>query len=240
MKRENLIGLGLIVVILGLLILVFANVPVKAENYVVKASVDNSQNPLKLSISGYYEAGQIFFFNFTKGTYWGVKYDQDNGLEPTISDFAPDTSMPAHKIATFYLHTPSNKLDVEVYVVTGIDPFAVVYDNESPDFTPLTGGNLTLTNLGVKGTINRTGNYTVEAATIVPLIQRALNDTYTMATNPPQLMRLWNLNLVESTPYFVPFVSLAGVLIVSGAVACAWAFASGRRPSRHMKKTRGK
>jgi hypothetical protein len=237
-KKENLVGLGLILIVLGLLILAFANVPAKAENYVLKAGVDNSQNPFKLSISGYYEAGQIFFFNFTKGSYWGVKYDQENGLEPALTDFSPDTALPAHKIVTFYLHTPSSELSVEVYVVSGTDPFAVVYGNESPDFTPLTGGNLSFINLGVKGTINRSGNYTMEAATIIPLIQRALGDTYTMATDPPQLMRLWNVNLVESTPYFVPFVSLAAVLIVSGAVACVWAFASGRRPGRHLKKTR--
>lgn len=241
MKRENLIGLSLIVIILGLLVLVFANSPVKAENYVLKAEVDNSQTPFKLSVSGYFEAGQVFFFNFTKGSYWGVKYDQENGgLEPTLTDFAPDTSLPPHKIVTFYLHTPSDSLGLEVYVVGGTDPFAVTYQNESSDFVPLTGGNLTFVNLGVEGTVNRSGNYTIEAVTVIPLILRDVNDSYTLATNPLALMRLWNINSVETTPYFVAFVSMGSILIGSGAVASVWAVTSKRRTTRHLKKTRGK
>jgi hypothetical protein len=109
--------------------------------------------------------------------------------------------MPPHKIATFYLHTPSSELSVEVYVVAGTDPFAVVYDNESSDFTPLAGGNLTFTNVGVEGTINRTGTYTMEAVTVVPLVLRDANHTYTMATDPPLTMSLYEVTALNPVTF---------------------------------------
>jgi hypothetical protein len=240
MKKENLIGLGVFLLILSLFVFVFAEIPAKTENYVLKDSVDNSNTPFRFSLSGYYEAGQTLFFNFTKGSYWGVKYDVENGgLEPSISDFGQNTSLPEHKIVTFYLHTPTSNIGIDVYVVSGTDPFAVVYLNESNDFAPITGGNLSFVNLGVEGTINTPGTYSMQASAVVPLILRAENDSYTLATNPPALMRLWNVNFLETTPYFVPSVLLGATLVISGTCSCIWAVSSRRRQRRHsMRKSR--
>lgn len=241
MRRENWVALGLVLVIVGLLILSFSNTTVHEENCIPKASVDNSNKTSpEVSVSSHYEAGQRFFFNFTKGKYWGLKYDIENqGLEPTITDFSPNVSIPGHKIVSFALHTPSgDAISAEVYVVYGTDPFAVVYANQSIDFVPLEGGNLTFTNVGLEGTIGRSGNYIVKATTIVPLVHRDLDHTYGVATDPPTIMSLWNIEVVETKPYFVSSMSAGTILILSGAASSVWAVISKKRQSRHLRKTR--
>lgn len=242
MRRENWVALGLVAIIVGLLFLAFSNSPVYGDNYTSKGSIDNNINyaagkPPEVSVSGYFEAGQHFFFNFTKGTYWGLKYDQDNGLEPAITDFAPNTSINPHKIVSFDLYTPSSdRIDIDVYVSSGTDPFAVVYLNQSVDFVPLEGGNLSFTKVGMEGTVNRSGNFTVKATAIVPLIMRNINQTYTITTDPPAIMSLWNIDTVQTRPYFVPFIAVGTLLVLSGAVSGVWGGKSRRRKG-HLKKT---
>jgi hypothetical protein len=249
-KRENWVALGLVLIVVALLFLAFSNSPTHADNYVPKGSVDNSNNyannhPPEVSVSGNFTAGQHFYFNFTKGRYWGLKYDVENqGLEPTITDFAPDTSIPAHKIVGFDLYTPSgDRVNVDVYVIYGTDPFAVVYSNQSADFVSLEGGNLTLAgarDVGMEGTVNRNGTYTVKATAIVPPVYKDENTVYDVNTDPPLIMSLWNIETVETKPYFVPFISIGTILIVSGAVSSIWAGGRKRRQSRHLKKTLAK
>jgi hypothetical protein len=246
-KRENWVALGLVLIVVALLFLAFSNSPTYADNYVLKGSVDNHDNyannhPPEVNVSGYFEAGQRFFFNFTKGRYWGVEYDvQNGGLEPMIPNFAPETSIPSHKIISFDLYTPSgDRVSVDVYVIHGTDPFAVVYYNQSADFGPIEGGNLTMgAKVGMEGTINRNGTYTVKATAITPILKSA-NETYNVKTDPPLIMNLWNTEMVVTKPYFVPFMSLGTILIVSGAVSSVWAGGYRRKQGRHLKKTLAK
>jgi hypothetical protein len=242
-NRENWIALGLVIIVVGLMFAVFSNSPVYAQSYVAKNSLDNSKNYAvnkspEISVSAYFEAGQRFFFNFTHGRFWGNKYDTENGgLEPGDPNFAPDTSILAYKEAWFDIITPSgDRMSVDVYVVGGTDPFAVVYENQTVDFTPLDGGNKSLANPGVEGTIGRTGNYTVTATAIINPIYRDATETYFMNTDPPLKMNLWSIDSVESKPYLVPFASVAAVLTISGVVSGIWAGRSKKGSSRHLKK----
>jgi hypothetical protein len=238
LRRENQIALGIILIFLGLLAFVFSNVTVNADNYVLRSSLDNSNTASpKVSVSGHFEAGEHFFFNFTKGHYWGVKYDVENGgMEPTDPLFAPNASIPSHKIVSFDMYTPSGDvLETSVYVVGGTDVYAVVYNNQSSDFVPLNGNNLTLYNVGMEGRIVNGGNYTVKAIAIVPLILRSLNQTYTIDTDPPLLMNLWTIQSAELKPYFVFTLSLSTVLLLAGAVLCIWAVWFRRKQARHAK-----
>jgi hypothetical protein len=242
-RRENWIAFGLVVIVVGLLFLAFSNGTISVDNYVAAGSLDNSINyaagrPPQVNVSGNFEVNQHFFFNFSKGRFWGVSYDQNyGGLEPTITDFAPGTSLPPHKIVTFDIYTPSGDvIETEIYVVEGTDPFAVVYLNQSTDFVPLGSGNLTLVNVGLEGTIRNNGTYTVKASYVFPPVYRDANDTYDINTDPPLLMNLWNIDSVETKPYFVPFISVGTILLLSGAGTSVLGGKSRGRPNRHLKK----
>jgi hypothetical protein len=242
-KRENWVALGLVVIVVGLMFAAFSNSPVYSDNYTLISSLDNSVNYAanktpEVSVSGYFEAGQGFFFNFTKGRFWGNSYDsQFGGLEPGNLDFAPDTTIPAHKEVWFDVVTPSSdRISVDVYVVGGTDAFAVVYQNQSVDFVPLEGGNKSFVNVGVEGTIGRTGTYTVTATAIINPVYKDEDETYFIDTDPPLMMNLWNIVSVQSKPYLVPFASVGTVLILSGVVSSVWAGRPKRGSSRHLKK----
>jgi hypothetical protein len=228
MKKEWL-ALGLLLILAGLTLLYFSNTSVLQDNYVARASLDNHVNyneglPTEVSLTAYFEAGQRFFFNFTNGRFWGVQYDQDHGLEPANTLFAPGTAIPRYKVVEFYLYTPSGDMVLtEVYLVKGAAAFAVTYLNQSADFVPLLGGNLTFSNLGMEGRIERTGNYTVKANDIEPYVMRAANDTYNINTDPPLGMNLWNVETVEIRPYFVSSASVGGVVLLVGIVSSVWA-----------------
>jgi hypothetical protein len=242
-NRENWIALGLVTIVVGLMFAIFSNSPVYAQNYTAKGSLDNSKNYAankspEVSVSGHFEAGQRFFFNFTKGRFWGVKYDVENGgLEPEDSNWAPDSAIPAHKEAWFDIFTPSgDRISVDVFVLGGTDLFAVVWANQSVAFTPLDGGNKSLFNVGVEGMVGLTGNYTVTATAIINPIYKSADEIYFMNTDPPLMMNLWSIESVESKPYLVPFASVGTVLTVSGVVSSVWMGRSKKGSSRHLKK----
>jgi hypothetical protein len=207
--KKELLGLGLLMLV-GFLFVSFSSIPVYGDTYILRGSLDNSvyhnqSLPPQLNVSGYFEAGEHFFFNFTKGRFWGCQYDVSNGgLEPANPEFAPGIAIPPYKTVDFDLYTPSGDVVVtEVYVVAGAAPFAVVYFNESADFSPLPGGNLTFTDGGMEGTINRTGNYTVKATAINPLVLRDSSHTYDITSDPPTLMSLY---AIMPTNYSVTFM----------------------------------
>lgn len=239
MKRENQLALGLVLILLGLLILAFSNVTVNALNYSLRSGLDNSNTANEsVSVSGNFTVGEHFLFNITKGHYWGVKYDVENGgLEPVNSEFAPNASIPAYKIVTFDVHTPSDDVFVtEMYVVGGTDPYAVVFDNQSSDFLPVSGDNLTLfPTVGIEGIIARSGEYTVKATAIVPTILRTQNLSYTIDTDPPLLMNMWVIQSSEQKPYFVLALSSGAVLVLSGIVLSAQAALFKKKPARRSR-----
>jgi hypothetical protein len=246
-KRENWVALGLVAIVVGLVFAVFSMSPVYGNNYTLRSTLDNSKNYAanktpEVSVSGYFEAGQDFFFNFTKGRFWGNKYDSEfGGLEPANPDFSPDTSIPAYKEVWFDIVTPSgDRISVDVYCVGGTDAFAVVYYNQSVDFVPLEDGNKSFVNVGVEGTIGRTGTYTVKATAIINPIYKDESETYFIDTDPPLMMNLWNIVSVQSKPYLLPFASVGTVLILSGAVSSVWAGRPKRKSSRHLKKADSK
>lgn len=149
----------------------------------------------------------------------------------------PPQVFPGYKVVDFGLYTPSgDEVSSEVYVVEGTDPFAVTYLNQSADFIPLAGGNLTFRNVGMEGTIGRTGNYTVKALSIDPLVHKDASNTYDIAGDPPTAMSLWNIETVVTRPYFVSTVSMGSVLLLVGVVSSVWAGRSGKRPMRGRLK----
>jgi len=234
--------------IVGVIFLAFSNSPVHVDNYNLKARVENPvTTSQEVNISAFFEAGQHFFFNFTHGTYWGVKYDVDYGLEPTWTDFAPNASMPAYKIVSLNLSTPSGDtaVPVDVYMVGGTDPYAVVYRGQSADFVPLDGGNQTLGNVGLEGRVVRSGNYTLVLTAIVPLVQKDAGTSYGIVADPdhgllgdpPKMMSMWNIVSVETKPYFLPFVSVGTIAMLSGAASGLYGGRPKRRSRRHSEKT---
>lgn len=252
MKKEWL-ALGLLLILAGLVFLYFSNTSVRNDNYVLKASFDNHVYydkglPGKVSLTAHFEVGQRFFFNFTKGLYWGVQYDQQHGLEPTDPNFAPDAAIEAYKTAEFYLYTPSGDVvPTEVYLIGGSQAFAVAYLNQSADFVPLPDGNLTFglfSPVGMEGTIERAGNYTVKANDIEPYVMKSQTEMYNITADfvngisspggdPPLGMYLWTIETVETKPYFVSFVSAGGVLLFVGAVSSVWAGRPKKRRHAH-------
>jgi hypothetical protein len=255
MKKEWL-ALGLLLILAGLVFLYFSNTSVYNDNYVPKASFDNHVYyneglPTKVSLTAYFDVGQRFFFNFTNGRFWGVQYDQQYGLEPAYTNFAPTTAIEAYKTAEFYLYTPSgDAVQTEVYLVGGSEVFAVAYLNQSADFVPLLGGNLTFVNVGMEGTIERAGNYTVRVNDIAPDVMRSQTESYNITADfvngisspggdPPLEMYLWTIVTVETKPYFVSFVSAGGVLLFVGTVSSVWAGRPKKRRHAHnLEKTR--
>lgn len=243
MKKEWL-AFGLLLILAGLVLLYFSNTPVYKDNYVPEASIDNSVNydnglPAELSVTANFTVGERLFFNFTKGRFWGLSYDQEYGLEPANTEFAPGTAIEAYKTAEFYLYTPSGDVVVsEVYLVGGSAPFAVTYPyNLSSDFVPLPGGNLTFVNVGIEGTVERTGNYTVKVNDIEPYVMQDASHTYNISSDPttgdpPLGMYLWNVGTIETKPYFLSFISAGGVLLLVGVVTSIWA----GRPKRRRRR----
>ena len=254
MKKEWL-ALGLLLILAGLVLVYFFNTSVYNDNYVPKASLDNLVNynegfPAELSLTAYFEAGQRFFFNFTKGRFWGSSYDQAYGLEPANTNFAPDTAIEPYKTAEFYLYTPSGDMVLcEVYLMGGTEVFAVAYVNQSEDFVPLPDGNLTFANnLGMEGIAERSGNYTVKVNDIEPYVMESATEMYNITAyflngisspggDPPLQMYLWNVETVETKPYFVSSVSAGGVLLFVGAVTSVWARRPKNRRHTQSKKT---
>lgn len=238
MKRYWL-ALGLLLILAGLVFLYFSNTSFHNDNYVPKVGVDNLARAraglsMELSLTAYFEVGQRFFFNFTKGRFWGLSYDQQYGMEPVNTNFAPDTSIKPYKTVEFYLYTPSgDAVQTEVYLVGGADIFAVTYVNQSADFVPLLGGNLTFVNVGMEGMIERAGNYTVMAADVEPYVLRSATEMYNITGDPPSGMILWNIETVETKPYFVSYVLAGGVLLFVGAVISVWAGRPTKRRHAH-------
>lgn len=243
MKKEWF-ALGLILIIAGLAFLGFSSTVVYAENYVSRGSLDNSVNyqtgrATKLSVSGYFEVGERFFFTFTNGRFWGSQYDIAHfGLEPEF-DFAPNTTIREYKTVDFDLYTPSGDVVwTIVYLISGTGHFAVVYQNQSADYVPLVDGNLTFTDVGVEGTIARNGTYTVTAASIDPPVHFNETTIYQIAGDPPLAMNLYDIETVKTMPRLVSFASVGTVLMVSGVVLGVWASKPKRRPKWHSRKTR--
>ena len=241
--KKEWFALGLLLILAGLALLSFSNTSIHQDNYVLKTNLDNyvyyrKGLPPELSVSGYFEAGQRLFFNFTKGRFWGAQYDINNfGLEPANTEFAPNTSIPNYKVVDFGIYTPSgDEVWTLVYFVGGTDPFAVTYLNQSADFVPLPGGNLTFRNVGMEGTIGRTGNYTMKALSIEPPVHKDASNTYDIAGDPPTAMSLWNIETVVTRPYFVSTVSMGSVLLLVGVVSSVWAGRSRKRPARGRLK----
>ncbi|MGD0979072.1 MAG: hypothetical protein ABR962_08030 [Candidatus Bathyarchaeia archaeon] len=238
MKKEWL-ALGLLLILAGFVLLFFSNTSVYQDSYVSRASLNNSVNyseglPTGVSLTAYFNASQRFFFNFSKGRFWGVAYDQQHGLEPINTEFAPGTAIEPYKTVEFYLYTPSGDVVVsEVYLVGGSEIFAVAYLNQSADFVPLPGGNLTFANVGMEGSTERSGNYTVKAIDIEPYIMKSATEMYNMSGDPPLQMNLWNVETVVTRPYFASSVSAGGALLLVGAVSSVWAGRPKKRRRAH-------
>jgi hypothetical protein len=242
--KKEWFALGLILIIAGLAFLGFSNTVVYADNYVPRGSLDNSViyqtgGVPKLSVSGYFEVGERFFFTFTNGRFWGSQYDVTHrGLEPE-TEFAPNLTIREYKTVDFDLYTPSGDVVwTLVYLVSGTGHFAVVYQNQSADYIPLVDGNLTFINVGMEGTIARNGTYTVKAASIDPPVYFNETKIYDIAGDPPLVMNLWDIETVKTMPRLVSFASVGTVLMVSGVVFGIWASKPKRRPRWHSRKTR--
>jgi len=252
MKKEWL-ALGLVLILVGLALFYFSNTTVYQDSYLFKASIDNSVNyneglPAQLSLTANFTAGNRLFFNFTKGRFWGVAYDQEHGLEPANPLFVPGNlstgvAIDPYKTAVLFLHTPSGDMVwTEVYLVAGSEPFAVVYLNQSADFVPLPGGNLTFGNVGREGRVERTGNYTVKINDIAPAVMKGPEEVYRISSDPttgdpPLQMYLWNVETVETKPYFVSSISAGGVLLLVGVVSSVWAGRSKKRRRVHYLRS---
>jgi hypothetical protein len=252
--NKDLLALGLVLILISLALFYFSDTVVYQDNYVARATIDNSNNyaeglPAQLSVAANFTAGDRLFFNFTNGRFWGTGYDQQHGLEPANPNFVPGNlstgvAIEAYKVAELFVYTPSgDAVWAEDYLVGGNSPFAVVYYNQSADFVPLLGGNLTFANVGIEGTTERTGSYTVKITDILPPVMEDAVHVYRITTNlttgdPPLQMYLWNVETVGTKPYFVSSASAGGLLLSVGAVSSVWAGRSGHRRRAHDLRRR--
>lgn len=246
LKKENLVALGLVFIVVGALVFAFFETSYPINNFIQKASLSNTYNyahnlPTQTSVSAYFDSGQTFYFNFTKGRFWGVAYDIQNfGMDPPISE--ADWSIPEYKTVGLDIYTPSGDVfSVEVYVVEGSSPYSALFHNESADFTPISTWNSTIGPFGVAGRINRSGNYTVQATLIDPPVYRDAQDSYNITTDPPELMAIYAVQTGQTKPYYVLCLSAGSVLMLTGVIIEAWAIRPKNRPSRrsrnsHLKK----
>jgi len=239
--KKDWFALGLILIIVGLVLLSSSNTVADQSSYLLKAHVDNNQNYIEgrttqVSVSAYFNADQYFYFNYTKGRYWGNENDQ---LEPADMNFAPNSSIEPYKALSFYIFTPSGDVVSSlVYLVYGTEPFAVVYFNQSTDFVPVAAGNCSLGRAGVEGTTTRAGNFTFTVTAIDPYVEH-LNSTdlYDVVAHgriqadPPLQIYLYNIDTVQTKPYFALFLSVGALLVIVGVVPFVWA-------SRPKKKHR--
>jgi hypothetical protein len=206
---------------------------VYVESYVLKSQVKQNyaSGSLKTNISAYFEVGEHFFFNFSRGRYWT---GPEEIFEP--SETHVDFAIPPHKKVTFDIHTPSNNVfEVEVWVVEGQYPYVVIYLNKSDDFTPLRGGNLTLTGVGIEGIINKNGTYTVEVVCIVPPIYKTQTEMLDIYEDPPITMNLYSIQMVETKPYGV-LLPLSFVVAFFGIILSVWAAKSERKRKKLARR----
>jgi len=232
--RKYWFAFGLILLLISLAFYSASGLTVYVESYILKSQVnqDYASGNLTTSISGYFEVGEHFFFNFTVGRYWGGK---EEVFEP------PEThenwSIPSHKKVTFDVQTPSNDVfEVEVWVVSEtMCPYVVIYQNQSEDFTPLRGGNLTFTNVGIEGVINKNGTYTVSAVAIVPPIYKTGTEVLRIDEDPPRKMNLYSIQMVETKPYQALLPS-SFVVAFSGVTLSVWAAKSEKKRSKVARK----
>lgn len=239
--KKDWFALGLLLILAGAALLSFSNTIADQTNYLLKASVNNNQNyiagyNLQVSVSAYFNADQQFYFNFTKGRYWGSENDQ---VEPADMNFAPNSSIESYKALSFYIFTPSGDVVSSlVYLVYGTEPFAVTYFNQSTDFVPLAAGNCSLGRARIEGTTTRAGNFTFTATAIDPYVEH-LNSTdlYDVVAHgriqadPPLQIYVYNIDTVATKPYFASFLSVGASLVIAGVVPFIWA-------SRPKKKHR--
>jgi hypothetical protein len=224
--RKYWLAFGLTLLFVSLVFYSVSGLPVYVESFVLKSQVKQNyvSGTLETGISGYFEVGEHFFFNFSSGRYWT---GPEEVFEP--SETHVDFAIPPHKKVTFDVHTPSNDVfEVEVWVVEGQNPYVVVYLNQSDDFTPLRGGNLTFINVGIEGIINKNGTYTVEAVAIVPPIYKTDIEVLGIDEDPPITMNLYSVQRVETKPYGVLLPS-SFVAAFSGVALSAWAAKSERK-----------
>lgn len=231
--KKDWFALGLILIIAGLVLVSLSNTVSNKSNDVLRASVDNIQNmnsgsPTQVSVTAYFNADQHFYFNFTSGRYWGDAYDQ---YDPANMNFAPNNSIDPYKTLSFYIYTPSGDVvSSEVFLVYGTQPYAVVYLNQSTDFVPLTGGNLSLGVARMEGQTTRAGNFTFVATSIDPYVEHlSAIDLYDVVghgrigADPPRQIYLYNINTVATKPYFSLFLVVGPLLVIVGAVPFVWA-----------------
>ncbi len=224
--RKYWLALGLILLFVSLVFYSLSGLQVYVESFVLKSQVKQNyvSGNLETSISGYFNVGEHFFFNFSRGRYWT---GPEEVFEP--SETHKDFAIPPHKKVTFDVYTPSNDLfEVEVWVVEGQYPYVVIYLNQSDDFTPLRGGNLTLINVGIEGIINKNGTYTVKVVAIVPPIYKTSTETLDIDEDPPIAMNLYSVQKVETKPYEMLLPSSL-VVAFCGVTLSVWAAKSGRK-----------
>lgn len=231
--KKDWFALGLILIISGLVLVSLSNTISDQSNYVLRSSVDNIRNmnlgsPIQVSVTAYFNADQHFCFNFTSGRYWG---DEDDQYDPANMNFAPNNSIDPYKTLGFYIYTPSGDVvSSEVFVVYGTEPYAVVYLNQSTDFIPLAGGNLSLGVARMEGQTTRAGNFTFVVTAIDPYVEHlSATDLYDVVAHgrigadPPRQMYLYNIDTVATKPYFPLFLIVGPLLVIVGAVPFVWA-----------------
>lgn len=201
--RKSYMFMGLLVLIVGLALVMLYGYAIDIRYYEQRGyTINTYQEGLRTTVSGYFSEGEILYFNFTSGRWWG---GVEEIFEPT--EVYEDFSIPPHKKVTFVIQSESGQnCSVTVYVVEGVSPFMIVFENKIDDLEPLPNGNLTFQNVGIECLVKRSGTYTVQASAIVPLITHGQIGTpgivtYTLDQDPPRVMALWCVKEGVEYPY---------------------------------------
>jgi len=215
MKKAYLI-VGSLLIFLGLILITLHNTPVFVTTYKIK---DMYQANVRehIEVTGFFNEEDHFFFNFSSGKYWGG--------DPLTEPYEPSCDLgeayiPEHKVVIFQIFTPSKTCIVEAKLPHGLYTFAIIYANKSDDFTILSGGNLTWSNVGIEGIVNKKGNYTIRAMLITPPVYKTRigeGEPLQIEDDPPQEMTLWLIQEVETKPYFI-LLPIGATSVMGGVV----------------------
>jgi len=216
--RKDVFAIGVLLILVGAVLTACHSASVKVNVNEVVNGVEK-----KLSVSGYFNSGQVLILGILPGNYWGKPI-----FEPG------EEGVPAHKVVGVQVIDPHNDTGVfEVYFgEEGFFYHWTVY-NQSSGFTP----TINETSWLLEGIAQLSGNYTVKIALVGPSLNRN-NPEYTpilLQEDPPAKMELITLKLETTYPY-TWFLPVGIAVVIAGILASAWSITKSKTSKKFRKK----
>jgi len=216
--RKDVLAIGIILILVGAVLTACYSVSVKVDVDEVVNGVEK-----KLSVSGYFSAGQVLVVGILPGNYWGKPI-----FEPG------EEGIPAHKIVIVHIIDPHNNISVfEVYF--GEEGFFYHWTvvNQSSGFIPTISNSSWIFN----GLTMLSGNYTATIVYVVPSLNKD-NPEYTpimLKEDPPAKLELITVKSETTYPY-TWFLPVGIAVVIAGILASAWSITKSKTSKKFRKK----